>query len=130
VDVKLYTVTLVYSDTDGDMALIASDDDVPSTDQCDNEGVVKIFANVEKMVQQSARSTTEPSHFVIKLALVGSGGKKVDCSASLKRMGRRIVLLPRNYHDALLSCSCVSRGTWYIRLRLDAMHHEQKTHIV
>jgi hypothetical protein len=71
VDVKLFKVTLGYTDTDGDMAMIASDDDVPSTDQCDNEGVVRIFASVE---------TTKPSHFVIKLALVGSGGKKVDCS--------------------------------------------------
>jgi hypothetical protein len=109
VDVKLFRVAFFYTDAEGDKAMIASDDDVPSTDQCDNEGVVKIFASVEKMVQQSARSTTKPSHFVIKLALVGSGGKKVDCSAYLKRVGRNIVSLPRNSHDALLARSCVSR---------------------
>ena len=79
VDVKLFKVALFYTDTDGDKGMITSDSDVPSEDQCDHDGVVKIFASVEK------------SHFIIKLALVGSEGKKVDCSASLKRGGRRIV---------------------------------------
>jgi hypothetical protein len=93
VDAKLFKVALVYTDNEGDNAMIACDDDVPSTDQGDDEGVVRIFANVEKMVQQSARSTTKPSPFIIKLALEGSGGKKVVCSASLSHLGGHDVSL-------------------------------------
>jgi hypothetical protein len=106
VDVKTFKVDFFYTDVDGDKAMITSDSDVPSADQFDNQGVVKIFASVENMVQQSARSArsiTKSSVFIIKLALAGSGGKQVDRSAFLKRVGRRIVSLPRNSHDTLLA---------------------------
>jgi hypothetical protein len=113
VDIKLYTVTLVYTDIRGDKSMMFSDADLNDAGrQFAKEGEVKIFASVEiKKDEQesptlesaaessipadhSANSTTNPSPFIIKLALVESGGKKVLCSASLSHLGGHNVSLP------------------------------------
>jgi hypothetical protein len=116
-DADLYKVTFVYTDIDGNEALLASDSDLQfAMRQFSEKGssfcsVVKVFASVKNMkVKQESPTlelatetltqtvhpatavttpqTSETGHFYIKLALVNSEGKKVDSSASLKRLPR------------------------------------------
>jgi hypothetical protein len=108
VDIELYKVALVYTDTGGDKAMIASDTDLIDVgSQFDTKGEVKVFASVEikKDEEESptlecvTESSTQSAHwvtntsittpathemvtFIVKLALVGSGGKKNDNSGS------------------------------------------------
>jgi hypothetical protein len=56
----------------------------------------------------SATSIANPSPFIIKLALVDTGGKKYDSFAALKHLGGRNVSHPRNCHNALAAPTCVS----------------------
>jgi hypothetical protein len=107
VDIELYKVAFVYTDSLGDKFKILSDTDL--ADACSEfrtVGGVTIFASVENMkvkkespttLESATESSTQTAHSVasitttptpetsdfIKLALAGSGGKKVDSTPSL-----------------------------------------------
>jgi hypothetical protein len=98
VDDDIYKVDLVYNDFHGDKNVITSNDDVMYMDQFYETGVIKVYAFVqnkkdeqnspalESAVESSAQTvhsatsiTTPATHemvtYIVKLALVASGGK-------------------------------------------------------
>jgi hypothetical protein len=141
VDIELYKVAFVYTDSLGDKFKILSDTDL--ADACSEfrtVGGVTIFASVENMkvkkespttLESATESSTQTAHSVasitttptpetsdfIKLALAGSGGKKVDSTPSLKNRKAQY-LAPTTLHDTLMAPTCVARRMKRIRLRL------------
>jgi hypothetical protein len=104
VDVELYRVVVFYTDVGGDKVLITSDNDLTDVgSQFNTKGEVKVFASVDNKkdeqksptLESAAESPTQTAHSVtstsnstaathemgtciVKLALVGSGGKKSE----------------------------------------------------